>query len=199
MEGKVELGIVQAGDPVLRTVARTMSVDEIRSPATQQLIESMRDTMRASPGVGLAAPQIGESLQLAVIEDRIEYLNGIALDKLAELKRAPVDFHVIVNPKLTVVGDSTVDYFEGCLSVTGFAAVVRRAVSVRVECLNERAEPVTIHAEGWYARILQHEIDHLNGTLYIDRMYTRSFTTIENADLFWKSRTVQEVRRELDS
>jgi peptide deformylase len=65
--------------------------------------------------------------------------------------------------------------------------------------LNERAEPVTIHAEGWYARILQHEIDHLNGTLYIDRMYTRSFTTIENADLFWKSRTVQEVRRELDS
>jgi peptide deformylase len=62
MEGKVELGIVQAGDPVLRTVARTMSVDEIRSPATQQLIESMRDTMRASPGVGLAAPQIGESL-----------------------------------------------------------------------------------------------------------------------------------------
>ena len=199
MEGKVELGIVQAGDPVLRTVARTMSVDEIRSPATQQLIESMRDTMRASPGVGLAAPQIGESLQLAVIEDRIEYLNGIALDKLAELKRAPVDFHVIVNPKLTVVGDSTVDYFEGCLSVTGFAAVVRRAVSVRVECLNERAEPVTIHAEGWYARILQHEVDHLNGTLYIDRMYTRSFTTIENADLFWKSRTVQEVRRELDS
>ena len=199
MEGKVELGLVQTGDPVLRTVARRMSVDEIKSPATQQLIESMRDTMRAAPGVGLAAPQIGQSLQLAVIEDRSEYLNGIALDKLAEIKRSPVDFHVIVNPQLTLVGDSTVDYFEGCLSVSGFAAVVRRAESVRVECLNERAEPVTINAEGWYARILQHEIDHLNGTLYIDRMYTRSFTTIENADLFWKSRTIQEVRRELDS
>jgi peptide deformylase len=198
MEGKVELGIVQTGEPGLRTIARMMSVKEIRSPATQQLIESMRETMRAAPGVGLAAPQVGQSLQLAVIEDRSEFLKGIALDELVELKRSPVDFHVIVNPKLTVVGDSTVDYFEGCLSVTGFAAVVRRAESVRVECFNERAEPITINAEGWYARILQHEIDHLNGTLYIDRMYTRSFTTIENADLFWKSRAIREVRRELD-
>ena len=176
------LQIVQTGDPVLRKVARTMSVDEIRSDSTQRLIEQMRDTMRAAPGVGLAAPQIGESIQLAVIEDRIDYIKDVSSEQRAARQRSPVDFHVIINPKLSIVGDATVDFFEGCLSVAGFAAVVRRAESVRVECLNERAEPITITAQGWYARILQHEIDHLNGTLYIDRMQTRTFTTVENTD-----------------
>lgn len=178
------LEIVQTGDPVLRKVARTMSVDEIRSPETQQLILQMRDTMRAAPGVGLAAPQIGESIQLAVIEDRIDYIKDASSEQLSAYQRSPVDFHVIINPKLTLVGDETVDFFEGCLSVEGFVAVVSRSVSVHVECLNERAEPITINALGWYARILQHEIDHLNGTLYIDRMQTRSFTTVENAAKF---------------
>lgn len=182
--GGVTLEIVQTGDPVLRKVARTMSVDEIRSDATQQLIVQMRDTMRAAPGVGLAAPQIGESIQLAVIEDRIDYIKDSSAEQLARLNRAPVDFHVIINPKLTLIGDETGEFFEGCLSVEGFAALVRRNFSVRVECLNERAEPITIDAQGWYARILQHEIDHLNGTLYIDRMQTRSFTTVENASRF---------------
>jgi peptide deformylase len=175
------LKIVQTGDPVLRKVARTLTVDEIRSPAIQELILKMRDTMRAAPGVGLAAPQIGESLQLAVIEDSIDYLKDVPPEQLERLQRSPVDFHVIVNPKLTPIGDETVEFFEGCLSVAGFGAVVPRYLNVRVECLNERAEPITIEAHGWYARILQHEIDHLNGTLYIDRMQTRSFTTVENA------------------
>ena len=178
------LEIVQAGNPVLRMVAREMSIDEIRSPVTQQLMREMRDTMRAAPGVGLAAPQIGKALQLAVIEDRAEYLEDVSSEQLAKLQRAPVDFHVIINPKLTIIGDTTVDFFEGCLSVAGFGAVVSRSLSVRVECLNERAEALTIDATGWHARILQHEIDHLNGTLYIDRMQTRSFTTAENAERF---------------
>lgn len=191
------LEIVQTGDPVLRQVARTLSVDEIRSAATQQLIVQMRDTMRAAPGVGLAAPQIGESIQLAVVEDRIDYIRQASSEQLARLNRAPVDFHVIINPKLTLVGDETVEFFEGCLSVEGFAALVRRNISVRVECLNENAEPITINAQGWYARILQHEIDHLNGTLYIDRMQTRSFTTVENAEDFWHGRTVDQVRKDL--
>ena len=175
------LEIVQTGDPVLRQVARMMTVDEILSPATQELIVEMRDTMRAAPGVGLADPQIGLSLQIAVIEDRSDYIEGTPPEQLARLQRSPVDFHVIINPKLTLVGDETVEFFEGCLSVEGFAAVVGRSVKVHVECLNERAEPITIDAHAWYARILQHEIDHLNGTLYIDRMQTRSFTTVENA------------------
>jgi len=191
------LEIVQTGDPVLRRVARQMAVDEIRSVSTKHLIEQMRDTMRAAPGVGLAAPQIGESIQLAVIEDRIDYIKDVSSEQLSSRQRSPVDFHVIINPKISIVGETTVDFFEGCLSVAGFAAVVRRGASVRVECLNERAEPVTITAQGWYARILQHEIDHLNGTLYIDRMQARSFTNIENADRFWKSRTIEQVRKDL--
>lgn len=178
------LEIVQAGNPVLRMVARELSIDEIRSPATQQLIAEMRETMRAAPGVGLAAPQIGQSLQLAVIEDRAEYLQDLSPEQLAKLQRAAVDFHVIINPKLEMIGDTSVEFFEGCLSVTGFGALVSRSLSVKVECLNERAEQLTINATGWYARILQHEIDHLNGTLYIDRMQTRSFTNLENAERF---------------
>ncbi|HEY6121660.1 MAG TPA: peptide deformylase [Pyrinomonadaceae bacterium] len=191
------LQIVQAGDPVLRKVARPMLVDEIRSASTKKLIEQMRHTMREAPGVGLAAPQIGESIQLAVIEDRIDYTKDISSEQLAERQRSQVDFHVIINPKISIVDEATLDFFEGCLSVAGFAAVVRRGANVRVECLNERAEPITITAQGWYARILQHEIDHLNGTLYIDRMQTRSFTTTENVDRFWKNRTIRQVQKDL--
>jgi peptide deformylase len=113
------LEIVQTGDPVLRKVARPMSVDEIRSASTKHLIEQMRDTMRAAPGVGLAAPQIGESIQLAVIEDRIDYLKDVSSEQLAERQRSPLDFHVIINPKISIVGETTVDFLEGCLSVAG--------------------------------------------------------------------------------
>ncbi|MFN2529775.1 MAG: peptide deformylase [Pyrinomonadaceae bacterium] len=191
------LEIVQTGDPVLRRVARPMSADEIRSGSTKELIQQMRDTMRAAPGVGLAAPQIGESLQVAVIEDRIEYVKDVSSEQLAQRQRSAVDFHVIINPRLSILGETTVDFFEGCLSVAGFAAVVRRGASVRVECLNEQAKPILITAQGWYARILQHEIDHLNGTLYIDRMQPRSFTTVENADRFWKTRTIEQLQEHL--
>jgi peptide deformylase len=177
---EMKLTIVQAGDPILRKQSRPLTRDQIVSPSIQNLIELMRDTMREAPGVGLAAPQIGESIQLAVIEDRPEYMRDASADQLAARQRSPVPFHVIINPKLSFLDDSSAEFFEGCLSVEGFAAVVGRATSVRVECLNERAEPVTIEAQGWYARILQHEIDHLNGTLYIDRMNTRTLTTTEN-------------------
>jgi peptide deformylase len=93
---------------------------------------------------------------------------------------------VIINPKLTVIGDSSAEFFEGCLSVNGYSAVVDRALNVRVECLNERGEAITINAAGWYARILQHEIDHLNGILYVDRMNTRTLSTAENLFRFRK-------------
>jgi len=176
----MKLKIVQTGDPVLRKQSESLTREEISSPRIQELIESMRETMREAPGVGLAAPQIGESIQLAVIEDRAEYLADLSAEQLAKSHRSAVPFHVIVNPKLTVVDNQSVEFFEGCLSVEGFTAVVDRALDVRVECLNERGEEVTIDAHGWYARILQHEIDHLNGTLYIDRMKTRTFTTVEN-------------------
>lgn len=193
----MKLQIVQAGDPVLRKQARPLTTDEIASPSIQQLIELMRETMREAPGVGLAAPQIGLSLQLAVIEDQPDYLAHHSADELAELQRSAVPFHVIINPKLSSPDDARAEFFEGCLSVEGYQAIVNRALNVRVECLNERGEEITIDAHGWYARILQHEIDHLNGNLYIDRMKTRTLTTSENMFRFWGKRNIEEILAEL--
>jgi peptide deformylase len=195
----MKLKIVQAGDPVLRKKSRTLTKEEITSAQIQQLIDLMRNTMREAPGVGLAAPQIGQAIQLAVIEDRATYISDLSADELAERQRAAIPFHVIINPKLSVVGNSTAQFFEGCLSVEGYQAVVDRALNVRVECLNERGEAVTINAQGWYARILQHEIDHLNGTLYVDRMKTRTLTTVPNAQRHWNSKSIEQVLAELDA
>jgi peptide deformylase len=191
------LEIVQAGDPVLRKQSRPLTNEEINSPSIQRLIELMRETMRDAPGVGLAAPQIGQSIQLAVIEDRAEYLNDLPAEELAERQRSAIPFHVIINPKLSFLDDSTAEFFEGCLSVEGYGAMVDRALNVRVDCLNERGEAVTINAHGWYARILQHEIDHLNGTLYVDRMKTRTLTTTENMFRFWKDERIEKVLAEV--
>jgi peptide deformylase len=193
------LKIVQSGHPVLRRRARELAVKEIRSRAIQDLIEHMRETMREAPGVGLAAPQIGEPLQLAVIEDREEYQRNVAASRLELLERRPVPFHVIVNPRLTLRASSgPVRFFEGCLSVTGVVGLVPRALDVRVEALDENGDPVTIDAHGWHARILQHEIDHLAGTLCIDRMYSRSLMTQENYSQYWGNKSVDEVWRELE-
>jgi len=190
----VRLKIVQVGEAVLRGTARPLTPDEIGSDEIQRLILDMRDTMRDAPGVGLAAPQVGIPLQLAVIEDKEEYLKGISLEDLQERERRPVPFQVIVNPTITVTSEKTLDFFEGCLSLPGFSAVVPRAQTVRVQCLNERGQPRTIEASGWYARILQHEIDHLLGNLYIDRMRTRTFMSLDNFARFWKGKPVGEVR-----
>ena len=194
----MKLKIVQAGDPVLRKQSRPLTKEEILSSSTQVLIDLMRDTMRAAPGVGLAAPQIGKSIQLAVIEDPAGNVSDLSADELAARQRVPIPFHVIINPKLTVVDKSSATFFEGCLSVEGYQAVVDRALNVRVECLNERAEKTTINAHGWYARILQHEIDHLNGILYVDRMKTRTLTTGENMFRYWMNHSIEEVLNELD-
>jgi peptide deformylase len=191
------LPIMQVGESVLRHRAEPLTMEEIRSPRLEELIEHMKETMREAPGVGLAAPQIGLPLQLAVIEDREDLLKDVSPEKLAETERAPVPFHVIINPQITL-GKTRVEFFEGCLSVPKFGALVSRARQVTVDCLNERGEPVRIEASGWYARILQHEIDHLNGCLYIDRMSTRTFMTVDNFAKYWKSRSIADLREALE-
>ena len=191
------LEIKSAGEPVLRQAARKLTREEILSPTTQQLIEQMRETMYKAPGVGLAAPQIGLGLQLALIEDKAEYMKDIAPEILAGRERKPVPFQVIINPVLTLETGPNADFFEGCLSLPGLTALVLRSSRVRVECLDQQAKPQTIHASGWYARILQHEIDHLHGTLYIDRMEPRSLCTLENYGKHWKELTIAEVRARL--
>jgi peptide deformylase len=190
---------VQAGEEVLRQQARVLSREEIVSPEIQQLIEYMRETMRDAPGVGLAAPQIGESLQLAVIEDRQEYHRELTVEQLRERNRRPIPFHVLINPKLTLTTSIQNNFFEGCLSVVGYTALVSRAHTVTVECLNQHAEVTQIEASGWYARILQHEIDHLNGILYVDRMQPRTFSAIENARRYWKDAPASEILSRIDA
>jgi peptide deformylase len=192
------LPIVRAGEPVLRQKARPLSPKEIKSKEIQKLIEHMRETMRKAPGVGLAAPQIGVSVQLAVIEDRKEYHKEVSAEQLALRERQPVPFHVVINPRIQPAdGNHAVEFFEGCLSLPGFFALVPRSRAVRVECLDERGRAKTIEASGWYARILQHEIDHLYGNLYIDRMHSRSFSSTENWEKFWKGKPISDVRAEL--
>ena len=135
----MRLKIVQVGEPVLREKARSLATGEIVSGEIQQtLVEHMRETMRDAPGVGLAAPQVGLPVQLAVIEDKEEYFKGISAEELAERGRRAVPFHVIINPVITLASDETIEFFEGCLSLAGFSARVPRARSIRVECLNER-------------------------------------------------------------
>ncbi len=193
------LKIMQTGEPVLRHHARPVSVEELATPRMQLLIALMRDTMRDAPGVGLAAPQIGESMQLVVIEDPARLHSNLTEEQLAERERTGVPFHVLVNPTLTVEGDETVEAFEGCLSFDGFMMVVPRARKVRVEALNEHGKPIAITASGWYARILQHEIDHLNGVLCCDRMEARTLTTVDNHARLWRDKTLEEIRAELDT
>jgi peptide deformylase len=182
--------ILQVGDPVLRRQARPLERDEILAPATQDLILRMRDTMRDAPGVGLAAPQIGESIQLAVIEDPPQAHAGMTPAQLAERERNAVAFHVLVNPRLTVEGDDQVIAYEGCLSLAGFSMIVPRWRRVRVDALDEHGEPVVKTATGWYARILQHEIDHLRGVVCCDRMEPRSLTTQDNHLRYWRNMPV---------
>lgn len=181
----VNTPIMQVGHPVLRQIAAPVLLEDILSPDIQQLITVMQDTMRQAPGVGLAAPQIGIPLQIAVIEDKKEYIDRLTPEEAIERDRHPVAFHVIINPTLTIIkADEQASFYEGCLSLAGYVARVPRALHVKVNALNEKGEPIEIEAAGWYARILQHEIGHLNGTLYIDHMEPKTFTTIDNYKLF---------------
>ena len=182
----MRLKIVQAGEPVLRQASQPLTTDEIVKDDVQRLIRDMRETIRDAPGVGLAAPQIGLPIQLAVIEEQEESLENVSAQELEQKGRRPVPFHVLINPRIVQAGDDKAKFFEGCLSLAGFSAIVERSYTVRVEYLNERGEPCSVDASGWYARILQHEIDHLHGTLYIDHMHSRTFTSMDNWNRFWK-------------
>jgi peptide deformylase len=151
--------IVTLPDAVLRRKARTIAkVDK----NLQALIDDMVETMREAPGVGLAAPQIGLSERLIVIEyyERPE-------DE--EKEDAPKKVWALLNPEIVKASEETVMGVEGCLSIPGLVGEVERHAAIQVKGLNRHGKPVKIKAEGWLARIFQHEIDHLNGILFPDR------------------------------
>jgi peptide deformylase len=189
--------IVQIGDPVLRARAKEVRPDAIGTPAMQELISTMVAVMRAAPGVGLAAPQIGIPLRVIVLEDPEAYFHRLSAQDRAERERFPVPLRVLVNPVLRPVGDTRVTFFEGCLSVSGYAGLVERYREVAVEGLDATGSPVQWQVAGWPARILQHEVDHVDGTVYVDRMITRSFSTTEHAALHFAGKSIAEIRSTL--
>jgi peptide deformylase len=189
--------IVTAGDPVLRMPAAPVPQEMLGTPALRGLIELMVAAMRAAPGVGLAAPQIGVGLRLIVLEDAPPLMAHLSEAERAERGRVEVPLTAIVNPVLRAIGEPQDTFFEGCLSVPGYTALVARAHEVEVEGLTPEGAPLVLRAAGWPARILQHECDHLAGTLYVDRMLSRSLATVEQARQRWAGRTLDEIRSAL--
>ena len=186
MSGPGVLPIVECGDPVLRRPAEPVGPSDLRTSELQLLIAQMRATMEAAPGVGLAAPQVGVPIQLAVLYDGPERWGQLTEDERTARERNGLAFTVLVNPTLRSVDDSdNVSFYEGCLSVPGLAALVARHRAVRVEALDEHGEPVDRVFSGWPARIVQHEADHLGGRLYLDRAEPRSLSTADNYLKFW--------------
>jgi peptide deformylase len=186
--------VIQAGDPVLRRVADELTLEQVGSAETAALIEDLRVSLAEKPGVGIAAPQIGVSLRVVIVQDPAGYQLGMAPERLAELERVPVEQYVLINPVLELIGTETRTFFEGCLSVDGYRALVRRSYRVRVRYLDPEGNGHDEIVSGWHARILQHEVDHLNGTLYIDRMASRTFMNDEHYE-YWAHEPPEVVGR----
>lgn len=173
-----ELKIVTLPDEVLRTQARPVTKFD---DTLQTLIDDMIETMRAANGVGLAAPQIGQSLQLAVIETLPK------TDEEGNDIPGSRELFAIINPRIVWESRDVIDGIEGCLSIPGYVGEVERAYSIRIRAQDRRGKPLKLRLKGWTARIFQHEIDHLNGVLYIDKLTDR-----EN---FWTDEEYYEMRQ----
>jgi len=154
------LKVARIGHPVMRRRAQPIPPEVLGTAALQRLIDDMRQTMYDHDGVGLAAPQVHESLRLAVLEVP-------ASDQRTE---GAVSFSVLVNPVVTPLGPETRDGWEGCLSIPDLRGFVPRFYRLRLEALDREGQPYTLETEGFHARVIQHECDHLEGSVYLDRM-----------------------------
>jgi peptide deformylase len=184
--------IVQLGHPALR--GPSLPYDgQLTSGELSAFIELMRRVMHAAPGVGLAAPQLGVPLQIAVMEDRFD-----ADPEISDVRqRHPLPFVTVINPAYTPLGPETVEFYEGCLSFNGYQGVVPRYRAVSLAYTDPAGTPVEQDFEGWQARIAQHETDHLHGTVYVDKVLTRSLCS--NAEYLhrWASPSIDEAQRTL--
>jgi peptide deformylase len=153
------LKVARMGHPVLRAKARTMDKSELKNPVVQQFIDSMIDTMYEYSGVGLAAPQVHESLRVFVA-------------MLDPDGRGEGDAVVFVNPEIIPVGDQTVEGWEGCLSIPEIRGRVPRAQHIKISALDRAGKRFELELKDFPARVVQHETDHLDGVLFIDRMTT---------------------------
>ncbi|XP_071397358.1 peptide deformylase, mitochondrial [Centroberyx affinis] len=171
--------VCQVGDPVLRSHAAAVDPAAITGPEVQLVINTLVKVMRKLECVGLSAPQIGVPLRIVALEypEKMLEESSPAVRQVRGLSAQPL--RVFVNPQLRVLDGRTMLFQEACESISGFSATVPRYVSVEVSGLNEKGEAVTWQASGWPARILQHEMDHLDGLLYIDRMDSKTFINID--------------------
>ena len=166
--------VARMGHPVLRVKARELTPEEILADDFEALLEDMVDTMEEYGGIGLAAPQIHESISVAIIDyadDHPRYSEQTADEGAPNadgLKSMPLS--VFINPKVTVLDSTEQAFWEGCLSVPEIRGLVYRPRKIRVDFLDREAKPQSIVAEGFLATVFQHELDHLDGTLFVDRI-----------------------------
>ena len=184
--------IVQAGNPVLRQLAAPFD-GQLNDAELGQLIDLMRSVMHKAPGVGLAAPQLGIPLQLAVLEDQFEVDPEVA----AARGREPLPFFAMLNPSYRPMDGSAVAFYEGCLSVNGLQAAVNRPESVRLDFTAPDGSRQQREFTGWQARIVQHETDHLHGILYLDRAELRSLSSNAEYSARWAQPDISLARKEL--
>ncbi|MEW1919716.1 peptide deformylase [Pseudarthrobacter oxydans] len=184
--------IVQAGHPALRR--RAAAFDGQLSPGQlDRLIELMRQVMHEAPGVGLAAPQLGIPLQIAVIEDQYD----VDPEAAAVRKRSPLEFMALLNPRYSPLGTLLASSYEGCLSLNGLQAVVARPERVLLDFQVPDGSRAQREFSGWQARIVQHETDHLNGVLYIDRAQLRSLSSNAEYAAHWAEPGIGKAREGL--
>jgi len=182
------LKVARMGHPVLRAKARPLEAAEIRSSRIQQLIDDMFETMKEYQGVGLAAPQVHESVRL--------FVAGITRGTEEEGEDEDgedVPLMELINPEIAVVGRETVEDWEGCLSIPDIRGRVRRAQKIVVRAYDRTGKRIEVRATGFTARVIQHETDHLDGVLFFDRMKEfGSLTFLDEFGKYWSHRDIRE-------
>ncbi|MBW8712755.1 MAG: peptide deformylase [Acidobacteria bacterium] len=183
------LKIARMGHPVLRAKARPLHPSEIRTPRIQQLIDDMFETMKEYQGVGLAAPQVHESLRIFVagLPPRKDVEEDDDRDEGDD-----VPLMAVINPEIEMASRDTVEDWEGCLSIPDIRGRVPRARNIVVRAFDRSGKKIEMPAAGFTARVIQHETDHLDGILFFDRMKNfQSLTFLDEFTRYWSSHNVR--------
>lgn len=178
--------IAQIGHPVLRQVAREVSREELALPQTQRFLDDLVDTMRDADGAGLAAIQVYEPIRICAVEVR---------NNPRYPYKPPIPLTILVNPVLTPVDDEQFDNYEGCLSVPNLRGMVKRFVHVRVQACDRHGAPIDEVVHGLKAATYQHEVDHLDGKVFVDRADPSTFTTWTEFERYHRARFVEQVQQ----
>ena len=178
--------IAQIGHPVLRQVAREVTREELASPSMQAFIDDLVETMHDADGAGLAAIQVYEPVRICAIEVR---------NNPRYPYKPPIPLTILVNPVLTPVDDELFDNYEGCLSVPNLRGVVKRHVHLRVQAWDRHGKPIDEVVHGLKAGTYQHEVDHLNGKIFVDRADPSTFTTWTEFERHHRAAFVEKVQQ----